>query len=55
MTETLKTLIKFGFDKINFHSIEANVNPGNISSIKLLEKIGFKKEAYFKEKLFIQR
>ena len=49
MTETLKTLIKFGFDKINFHSIEANVNPGNISSIKLLEKIGFKKEAYFKE------
>ena len=49
MTETLKTLIKFGFDKINFHSIEANVNPDNISSIKLLEKIGFKKEDYFRE------
>ena len=31
------------------HSIEANVNPGNISSVKLLERAGFKREAYFRE------
>ena len=49
MTETLKTLVEYGFSKIKLHSIEANVNPDNKSSIKLLEKIGFKKEAYFRE------
>lgn len=51
MTETLNTLIKYGFNKIKLHSIEANVNPENKNSIKLLEKTGFKKEAYFRENL----
>ena len=49
MIETLKTLIKFSFKEMKMHSIEANVNPANGNSIKLLEKIGFKKEAYFRE------
>jgi len=49
MNETLKILIKFSFVEIKLHSIEANVNPANGNSIKLLEKIGFKKEAYFRE------
>jgi ribosomal-protein-alanine N-acetyltransferase len=49
MTEALIKVIDFGFSKIGFHSIEGNVNPQNISSITLLEKIGFKKEAYFRE------
>lgn len=49
MNETLRTMIKFGFVNMNLHSIEANVNPANSNSIKLLEKIGFKKEAYFRE------
>jgi RimJ/RimL family protein N-acetyltransferase len=49
MIETLKAMIKFGFNEINLHSIEANVNPNNKSSRKALEKIGFKKEAYFRE------
>lgn len=49
MAETMKTMIEFGFDKLKIHSIEANVNPDNTSSIKLLEKTGFSKEAIFKE------
>ncbi len=49
MTETLRTMIVFGFNKIKLHKIEANLNPDNINSIKLLEKFGFKKEAYFRE------
>jgi len=49
MTETLKTMITYGFTNMNLHSIEANVNPGNDNCIKLLEKAGFKKEAYFRE------
>jgi len=49
MKETADTLIEFGFRKLHLHSIEANVNPENLPSMRLLEKIGFRKEAYFRE------
>jgi ribosomal-protein-alanine N-acetyltransferase len=49
MLETLKRMAKFGFENMKLHSIEANVNPANEKSKKVLEKIGFKKEAYFRE------
>jgi ribosomal-protein-alanine N-acetyltransferase len=52
MHEALTKVIDFGFNKFCLHSIEANVNPANVSSIKLLEKCGFKREAYFKEDYF---
>jgi len=52
MHEALTKVIDFGFNEFCLHSIEANVNPANVSSIKLLEKCGFKREAYFKEDYF---
>ena len=52
MTETLKTILKFGFEELNLHSIEANINPKNDNSRQLLNRIGFKKEAYFKENYY---
>jgi len=52
MTEALKVIIDFGFDEMNLHSIEGNINPNNAVSRKILEKFGFVKEAYFKENYF---
>ena len=52
MQEALTKVIDFGFNEFCLHSIEANVNPDNAKSIKLLEKFGFKREAYFKEDYF---
>jgi ribosomal-protein-alanine N-acetyltransferase len=52
MMETMNRLIDFGFNELKLHSIEANVNPKNTSSIKLLDKSGFKKEAHFRENYF---
>lgn len=52
MKEALLRVIDFGFDKMNLHSIEANINPGNAASAMLLESTGFIKEAYFKEDYF---
>lgn len=49
MSETIRVMMKFGFNTINLHSVEANVNTQNINSIKLLERVGFQKEAHFKE------
>ena len=52
MQEALEEIIKFGFNSMNLHSIEANVNPGNEASIKLLERNNFRREAFFREKYF---
>lgn len=50
--EACRVIINFGFNHLKLHSIEANVNPANLPSIKLLEKLGFVREAYFKENFY---
>ncbi len=52
MQEAFSPVINFGFNVMNLHSIEANVNPANAASIKLLERNNFVREAYFKENYF---
>lgn len=52
MIETMNTLLPFGFNSMGIHSFEANVNPENSRSINVLEKVGFVKEAYFRENYF---
>lgn len=49
MTEVLKTCLPIGFEKAGIHSVMACVNPENIGSIKVLEKMGFVKEAHHRE------
>lgn len=52
MSEVLKEVIRYGFDELKLHSIEANVNPKNEASIKLLERQNFVREGYFKENYY---
>ena len=52
MTEVIGVVVDHGFKKFGFHSVQANVNPANIASIKVLEKNGFVKEAHFRENYF---
>ena len=52
MKEAMRELITYGFKKLKLHSIEANVNPKNENSKKVLKYLGFKKEAYFRENYF---
>lgn len=47
--EACSALIKFAFEEVGFHSLEAVIHPDNIKSINLIEKLGFVKEAHFKE------
>ena len=49
MTEALTEIIRFSFDNMNLHSIEANLDPDNAASVRLLEKLGFEKEGHLKE------
>ncbi|HET9431170.1 MAG TPA: GNAT family N-acetyltransferase [Chitinophagaceae bacterium] len=52
MQEAISSVLNYGFRDMKLHSIEANVNPANLSSIKLLEKNGFVREAWFKENYY---
>lgn len=52
MTEAIHFANDFAFNQMNLHSIEANINPANKASEALLLKMGFKKEAYFKENFY---
>jgi ribosomal-protein-alanine N-acetyltransferase len=52
MTEAVATVLDFGFQTLNFHSVNAIIDPNNIASSRVLEKNGFRKEAHFKEDFF---
>ena len=54
MNEVIKEVIKYGFQEMKLHSIEANINPDNEASAKLLEKNNFVREAYHKENYFFE-
>lgn len=45
-------MVKFGFDVMKLHSIEALIDPDNIASEKVLQKNGFVKEEYLNENEF---
>lgn len=52
--EAVIAIIKYGLEQMNLHSIEAKVSPGNRGAIFLLEQIGFKQEAHFKERIYFK-
>jgi len=43
-SEAAEKIIDYLFNEINLHRIEASVIPENIASVKILEKLNFKKE-----------
>ena len=49
MTEAVGVVLNFGFATLGLHSIEANIHPDNIGSRRVLEKLGFVQEGYFRE------
>ncbi len=52
-TEALKGVITYLFNNLQKHRITTSIDPGNINSIKLVERLGFRKEAHFIESLLL--
>lgn len=50
MKEALPALIGFAFDTLDLHRLEADVDPRNLRSIRLLEGTGFRREGYLRER-----
>ena len=52
MQEAMRAVLDYGFSVMNLHSVEANVNPANQASIRLLERNNFVLEGRFRENYF---
>ncbi|WP_281298740.1 GNAT family N-acetyltransferase [Flavobacterium limnophilum] len=49
IVEAIKETVKYGFEIMKLHSIEAVIDPENLASERALQKSGFVKEAHLKE------
>jgi len=52
MHEVLNKVLEYGFKTMGLHTVEANIDPDNEASMKLLEKNNFVREAHFKENFY---
>lgn len=48
-TEAVSRVIQYGFDDLNLRRIYADVDPDNLSSIKLLKAMGFQQEGHLRQ------
>jgi ribosomal-protein-alanine N-acetyltransferase len=52
MSEAIAAVLAIGFGEMGLHRVEADIDPNNIASQRVLERNGFVREAYFRENLF---
>ncbi len=48
-SETAKALLKYGFEELKLHRIIATCQPKNPPAYRVMEKIGMRREGYFKK------
>jgi [ribosomal protein S5]-alanine N-acetyltransferase len=53
MTEGLGLVIHYAFSRLALHRLEAQIQPGNHASRRLVERLGFRNEGYSPDLLFI--
>ena len=46
MTESIKLMLRYAFEDLKLHRLEANVQPENLPSLAVLERCGFSKEGF---------
>lgn len=53
-TEALAALLDHGFDQLNLNRVEADIDPRNVASARVLERLGFRKEGLMPERWIVQ-
>ena len=46
MREAVALAVRFAFDELGLHRLEANIQPGNTASLALVKSLGFRREGY---------
>jgi len=49
-SEAVRAVLDFGFGTMRLHRVEADVDPENTASIALVERLGFNREGYLRER-----
>jgi [ribosomal protein S5]-alanine N-acetyltransferase len=52
-TEALQLMLRHAFKELKLHRVEANIQPGNVASIAMVQRAGFVREGYSKRYLKI--
>jgi RimJ/RimL family protein N-acetyltransferase len=53
-SEALGAVIEYGFRELDLDRFEADINPANTASARVLERLGFRKEGYMPERWIIR-
>ncbi|MES2900714.1 MAG: GNAT family protein [Pseudomonadota bacterium] len=53
LAEAMRAVIEHGFAAMDLNRIEADIDPRNTASEKLLERMGFQKEGYMRERWIV--
>ncbi len=53
-TEALLTVMRFGFEELGLHRIEAHFMEGNDASRRLMERVGMQFEGYARESMLVK-
>jgi RimJ/RimL family protein N-acetyltransferase len=53
MHEALLALLDFGFGELDLNRIEADIDPRNSTSARTLERLGFTREGYLRERWIV--
>ncbi len=48
-TEAVRGVLRFAFERIGLHRVTAGADPRNLPSLRLLERLGFRREGYSPE------
>jgi [ribosomal protein S5]-alanine N-acetyltransferase len=53
LTDGLGLAVRYAFGQLRLHRLEANIQPGNHASLGLVRRLGFRRQGYSPEMLFI--
>ena len=53
MQEALQALLAYAFQNMDLNRLEADIDPRNLASARTLERLGFQKEGYLRERWIV--
>ena len=53
MSEGLGLVVRYAFERLRLHRLDAQIQPGNHASLRLVRRLGFRNEGYSPRLLFI--
>jgi [ribosomal protein S5]-alanine N-acetyltransferase len=53
LSEGLDLVVRYAFEQLRLHRLDAQIQPGNHTSLRLVQRLGFRNEGYSPDLLFI--